>query len=90
MIRIVIETMILFALPTVLYIAFVVIRRQGQPNNTAAQALDDAPLFWLLAIGAALAIGVLAYFGSLDSGQPGQIYIPPEIRDGRIVPGRYE
>ncbi|MEM7777601.1 MAG: DUF6111 family protein [Pseudomonadota bacterium] len=90
MIRIVIENIVLFALPTLLYIAFVMIRRRGQANNTATQALDDAPLFWLLAIGAALAISVLAIFGSTEFAEPGKTYQPPVFRDGKIVPGRHE
>ncbi len=87
MIRLIIQNIILFALPTLLYVAFILLRRRGQPQNTAAQALDDAPLFWLVAIGAALMISVIVLFRSTDAGKPGQPYQPPVVRDGKIVPG---
>ena len=90
MIRIIIENIILFALPTLLYVAFLMLRRQGQPNNTAARAFDDAPVILLFAIGAVLAIGVLALFGSTEHGKPGQAYQAPVFRDGKIVPGQHQ
>ena len=90
MVRVVIENILLFLLPTLLYVAFIMIRRRGQPNNTPAQALDDAPIFWLLAIGIAMMIGGLAYFGTTEGGKPGQTYVPPVYKDGKIQPGRIE
>ncbi|MEO0730729.1 MAG: DUF6111 family protein [Pseudomonadota bacterium] len=90
MIRIIIENIILFLLPTVIYVGYTYLRRRSQPNLSASDILDDAPLFWLFAVGAALAIGSLAYFGSFDPGTPGQTYIPPSTENGRFVPGRYE
>ena len=90
MIRVVIENIILFLLPTVMYVAFVMIRRRGQSNGSAAQVFDDAPLLWLFALGAVLAIGALAYFGSTERGEPGQNYRPPVYRDGKVIPGGYD
>lgn len=90
MIRLIIQNLLLFMLPTLLYVAYLMVRRRGQPNNTAVQALDDAPLFWLIAVGAALTVGVLVYFHSNDRAPPGQPYQPPVMRDGKIVPGGHK
>ncbi|MEO1718963.1 MAG: DUF6111 family protein [Pseudomonadota bacterium] len=90
MIRIVIENIILFLLPTVIYVGYVYLRRRSEPNLNASDIFDDAPLFWLFAVGAALAIASLAYFGSFDRGAPGQVYVPPSTENGRFIPGRYE
>ena len=90
MMRIVIENLLLFLLPTVLYVAFVMIRRRGQPHGSPAQILDEAPLVWLFVIGFAFMIAALAYFGSFSAGKPGQKYQPPVYRDGKIEPGRIE
>lgn len=90
MIRIILENIVLFLLPTVLYVAFVMLRRRGQPNGTAAQVFDDAPLLVLLGIGAVLAIGVLFAFMSFDEQAPGKGYIPPRYEDGKIIPGQHK
>ena len=90
MIRIVIENILLFLLPTVLYVAFVMVRRRGQPNQSPQQILDEAPVVWLVVAGAVLMLAGLAYFASYTGGKPGQGYQPPVYQDGKIVPGRKE
>jgi hypothetical protein len=86
MIRIVIENLLLFITPTVIYVAYVYLTRRGQtsPQNI----LDEAPLIWLCAAGAALVVITLLAFGTYSGGKPGQAYEPPEMRDGKIVPGK--
>lgn len=85
MIRIVLENLLLFFLPTLAYIAyrFLVARTSGRQGPT----LDDAPFFWLFAAGAAVVVGSIAFFASSSGGRPGEAYAPPVLRDGRIVPG---
>lgn len=88
MIRIVIENVLLFLLPTVIYIAYVYLKRHLEGSaNGPAKVLDDAPLIWLVAAGAALVVITLIAFGSISGGKPGQIYQPPVFRDGKIEPG---
>ena len=52
MIRIVAENIVLFLLPTIVYIAYVYLTREEKPG--ASSMLDDAPLIWLFVAGAAL------------------------------------
>lgn len=88
MIRIVAENILLFLLPTLIYVAYIYLTREERPG--AARVLDDAPLIWLFAAGAALVIATLVIFGSVSGGKPGQVYVPPVLKDGRIEPGRIE
>ena len=88
MIRIVIENILLFLLPTFIYVAYVYMTRDEKPE--AARVLDDAPLVWLFMAGAVLMVVTLVTFGSMTGGQPGQTYTPPVLEDGRIVPGHVD
>lgn len=96
MIRIIVENLLLFLLPTLAYIAYVLVRRRdGSGPGTGGTAgantvLDDAPLLWLFAAGTALVIVTLIAFGSTTGGKPGQSYHPPVLKDGRIEPGHIE
>ena len=75
-------------LPTLIYVAYIYMTREEKPD--AARVLHDAPLIWLFVAGAALVIATLVVFGSISGGKPGQVYIPPVLKDGRIEPGRIE
>lgn len=99
MIRTVIENLLLFLLPTLLYVAWVLFRRTkdevqdadgGTERHVLAGVLDDAPLLWLFVSGAVLVIVTLAYFGTSSGGKPGQQYQPSILRDGRIQPSHIE
>jgi hypothetical protein len=88
MIRIIAENILLFLLPTIVYVAYVYMTREEKPG--AMRVLDDAPLVWLFVAGAVLVVATLASFGSLTGGKPGQVYTPPVLKDGRIEPGHLE
>jgi len=88
MIRIVAENILLFLLPTIIYVAYVYMTREEKPG--AARVLDDAPLLWLFLAGAVVVVATLVTFGSISGGKPGQAYTPPVLRDGRIEPGHLE
>jgi len=88
MIRIVAENILLFLLPTIIYVAYVYMTREEKPGT--ARVLDDAPLIWLFIAGAGLVVVTLLTFGSMSGGKPGQIYTPPILKDGHIEPGHLE
>lgn len=85
MMRIVAENLLLFLLPTIIYISYVYLTRSEKPG--AREVLDDAPLLWLFAIGTTLVVVTLIVFGSTSGGRPGEPYQPPVMKDGRIQPG---
>lgn len=99
MIRTVIENLLLFLLPTLLYVAWVLFERSRTKTSEDGDAdeqwamrnvLDDAPLLWLFVSGALLVIVTLTFFGTSSGGKPGQHYEPGVFRDGKIQPGQIE
>lgn len=100
MIRTVVENMLLFLLPTFIYVAWMLFQRaraeraegeavpDGQPSVTTV--LDDAPLLWLFASGAILVILTLSLFGSYSGGRPGQHYQPSILKDGKVQPSHID
>lgn len=97
MIRVVIENLLLFLLPTLVYVAWMLYVRTRNDARDAdgnkrpvSTLLDDAPLLWLFVGGALLVIVTLATFGTYSGGKPGQQYTPGVLRDGKIEPGQIQ
>ncbi len=87
MIRILLINLLFLLLPTVLYFAYVLLRRRSEPN---AEILADAPIFWLLATGAASMLIALVVLGQWETGSTEGRYVPPQVKDGVVVPGHTE
>lgn len=87
MIRLIIENVLLFLLPTAMYVAYMLLTRRTTP---AGMIVNDAPLLWLFVAGALLVAATLVYYGATTTGgSPGQKYTPPRMsKDGRIEPGQ--
>jgi len=88
MIRIILQNIILFLLPTLIYFLVMMIRRRTQSFHDAGQILERAPLPWLLGGGLVLMISGLAYFSTHTGGKPGEAYQPPIYKDGKVIPGQ--
>ena len=88
MIRIVIENVLLFIVPTLVYVAYAYLARKD--NGTGNAVLADAPLMWLTLSGAGLVLAAMILFGSTKGGTPSQGYEPPGMKDGQIVPGHQQ
>ena len=88
MIRIVIENMLLFLLPTAVYVGYIFLNQRADGGNAPRGLLDEAPLIWLFLAGAGLVVATLIVFGSTSGGLPGQAYDPPSMKNGQIEPGR--
>jgi len=83
--RVVLENILLFLLPTVVYIGYVLLTRS---NTSAGTVVNEAPLVWLFITGALLVGATLIYYGTTTpGGRPGAVYTPPHVKDGRIEPG---
>lgn len=85
MTRLVIENIVLFLLPTLFYVGYVLLTRDADAKK---DLMSGAPLVWLFAAGTLLVIIVLIAFGSTSGGRPGQHYEPPSMKDGHIEPGQ--
>ena len=87
MIRMVIENVLLFVAPTLLYVAYVALRRG---EKSGQDVLAEAPLIWLCGAGAGLVVLTMVLFGSTSGGKPSDGYEPPVTKDGRVVPGHQQ
>jgi hypothetical protein len=65
MLRIAVEIVLLFLLPTVAYLAWAMLAR---PEASPAAVFNDAPYVWLAFAGAALVFGLLIYYGWTSGG----------------------
>jgi Family of unknown function (DUF6111) len=88
MIRAVVENVLLFLLPTAMYIGYVLLTRRAPANG--ANPLSDAPLVWLFVAGALLVAATLVYYASITPGSDmTRVYTPPQMmKDGHIEPGQ--
>lgn len=88
MMRVVIENVLLFLLPTAVYLGYMLLTRREA--NSTGEVINDAPLVWLFITGALLVFGTLIYFAAINpGGTTSQTYTPPHMtKDGRIEPGQ--
>lgn len=84
MLRFVIENTLLFLLPTALYCAYIWMTKKSEPDRPL---IDAQALLWLMAVGAALVLATIFFFGSFEGGKPEQAYRPPHMKNGEIQPG---
>jgi hypothetical protein len=87
MVRVVLENILLFLLPTAVYIGYILLTRRGA--GSTGEVINDAPLVWLFIAGAVLVAATFVYYATVTpGGRPGQVYVPPRLQDGRIEPGQ--
>jgi hypothetical protein len=89
MIRIAIEIVLLFLLPTAAYLGYALLMRPARP---AKAVIGEAPLVWLGISGVVLVFATLIYYGSTSARMGGgdQTYTPARIKDGQIEPGHFK
>jgi hypothetical protein len=83
MLRIALIDILLFALPFLLYGAYMIAVKGVSPDRL----WQDAPIFWLLAAGVGLLFVVMATIIQVSGGRPGGTYHPPVLEDGVFKPG---
>ncbi len=96
MVRIIAENILLFLVPTMIYVVWVLVAQPDSAPRDAdgriapARLLDDAPFVWLIVLGTALVIATIVAFRSESGGKPGQHYQPSVVKDGQIQPGHID
>lgn len=86
MLRIALIDLLFFALPFLIYVAYMIVVKGVAPAN----ALQSAPVLWLLAAGFGLLIIAVVTLIQFSGGQRGQTYHPAVIEDGVIKPGGFD
>jgi hypothetical protein len=84
MIRIVIENIFFFLLPTFLYIGWIAFSKDEWEGLMAV--LGQAPLIRLFFAGAALMLGVLIVFSDRTYHSPNDVYVPASVVNGKLEP----
>lgn len=78
-----------FLMPIAGYAAWIWYRTQhAQTHGGQAPKFEQGPWPLMLFLGAVLSFAVLAVGALNTGGKPGDIYIPPHVENGKIVPGR--
>jgi hypothetical protein len=92
MIRFLIEIILPFLLPSLLYLGWwwLAGRRRAVADGGVPSFLQHGPWFWLILAGAVLLAAVLSYNALTDQGPTTGRYVPPHLQDGRVVPGHVE
>lgn len=83
MLRIALIDLLFFALPFLIYAAYMIAVKRVAPANV----LRSAPVLWLLAAGFGLMLIVLVTLVQFSGGERGGTYHPSVIEDGVIKPG---
>jgi hypothetical protein len=86
MIRIVIEIIFWFLLPTFLYIIWIAFSENDWAGLTTV--LSRAPLVRLFFAGAGLVLGTLVAFSSRTYHNPTDVYVPASVVDGKLQPAQ--
>lgn len=85
MIRIVIENVFFFLLPSLLYLTYIAFVRNDWPGFGAV--IREAPLVKLFVLGAALMLAALFALSSKSGHDPREPYTPPSYTDGKLNSG---
>jgi magnesium-transporting ATPase (P-type) len=87
MIRIILVNLLFLFFPALLYFSYVYLRQKEKPNE---EILSNAPIFWLFAAGVLLMLASIIIFGHWEGGPIGKRYVPPQVKDGVVIPGHVE
>ncbi|RUO99515.1 DUF6111 family protein [Hyphomicrobium sp.] len=85
MIRIVLENIFFFLLPTLLYIMWIAFSEDEWAG--LGTVIKEAPLVRLFFAGAALMLATLLVFSSHTYNSPNDVYVPASVVDGKLEPG---
>lgn len=91
MIRILVEYLVPFLLPLAGYSLWIWYRaRYAEKHGGDAPEFEKGPWPLMLFLGAVLTLAVLGVSALTSGGSPGDVYTPPHVENGKVVPGRTE
>lgn len=92
MIRILLTVILPFLAPTIMYLVWMKIRRdriRARNDGTPLPEWEKLPWPWLIGSGSVLVIIGFVFFGLQTEAKRDQIYVPPQMIDGELVPGHF-
>ena len=89
--RILFQVVFPIVLPALLYGLWMAAeRRRVEAGGGEKPSWTDAPWLWLLALGVFFAGLIAAAIAVFGGGSSSGVYVPPELQDGQVVPGRIQ
>lgn len=85
MMRIVIECLFVFLVPSLLYLVWVAYEARDWPG--LGSVVSRAPLLKLFVAGATLMLVTLLFLSSRTRNSPNEAYVPPSFKNGHLEPG---
>ncbi|MCP4382566.1 MAG: hypothetical protein GY798_14310 [Hyphomicrobiales bacterium] len=79
--------LVFFMLPFGVYAAWLFVKR-GAASNAGDWPMKT--ISWLALVGAVLMLAAIFTFIQFNGAPPGSVYVPAQLIDGELVPGRYE
>ena len=89
MFRILITYVIPLVLPVVVWFLWQHFFARPVGPDAPPRGWRDAPWPWLGVTGVVLVAAVLGSIAIFGGGRPGEVYMPPQVIDGKVVPGRH-
>lgn len=86
MLRVILVQLLLFSLPFIGFAIWLFVTKKAQTSENWRKG----PMVWLVISGLGLSIAGLVVLASNEGIPDGKVYRPAELRDGVLVPGRYE
>lgn len=88
MTRVIFINILLLFTPIMIYGLYVYLFVDRSDGRTVWK---DAPVLWLIGAGVIMAIAMLVTVTSFNTASnKGGVYVPPVMRDGKIIPGHIE
>lgn len=87
MARVLLINIFMFLLPFIVYGAYLYLSRKDDEDTNYWR---DAPIGWLFGIGMVLVFAVIVSLIQFTGSGPEGQYVPPQFKDGKIVPGHVE
>lgn len=88
--RVLLISAVLFAVPTGLYIVWLVFLAPVERRKTTGDIeWEKFPWFWLIISGALCVAVGLAVLITFEQGTIGEVYEAPRLIDGGVAPGRF-
>lgn len=74
--------------PFAVYLAWYAFSNRG--GGKKVPHWEEGPWFWLFVTGSVLVLIGMGIVALIGGGEPGAVYHPPVMKDGKVVPGRFE
>lgn len=88
MLRVFLQFILPLIFPTALWLVWVWFEKRRSQDPSKQNR--ETPWIWLISIGFALSVISLVTWGIVEGNSPDKTYTAPQLKDGKIVPGKFK